>query len=102
MFENVNKIFMLCCSVLTRMFWFVCFVVCLFVCCFLNSFHVVVFNVLLWGLCIILALYLGVLSHRSFSPGECCEYKGVNIFLFSNLFQILKESIGEGTDSRSL
>lgn len=81
---------------------FVLLTVCLFVCCFLNSFHVVVFNVLLWGLCIILALYLGVLSHRSFSLGKCCEYKGVDIFLFSNLFQILEESIGERTDSRSL
>lgn len=81
---------------------FVLLSVCLFVCCFLNSFRVVVFNVLLWGLCIILALYLGVLSHRSFSLGKCCEYKGVDIFLFSNLFQILEESIGEGTDSRCL
>ena len=80
----------------------VCLFCCLFVCCFLNSFRVVVFNVLLWDLCFILALYLGVLSHRSFSLGECCEYKGVDIFLFSNLFQILEESIGEGTDSRSL
>ena len=74
----------------------VCLFCCLSVCLF------VVFNVLLWGLCIILALYLGVLSHRSFSLGECCEYKGVDIFLFSNLFQILEESIGEGIDSRSL
>ena len=79
------------------MFRFVCFIFCLFVCCFLNSFHVVVFKVLLWGLCIILALYLGVLSHRSFSLGECCEYKGVDIFLFSNLCQILEESTVEGT-----